>query len=276
MSYDDFKKQKEKEERAQMIKEAKGLATIIGAVIIGAVILWFSVPFYIVQPGITSIHMRLGKVVHAHDKSGIYFKYPIIDSIIYINNKIRKKTIETTALSKDLQSVSVGIAINYRVTDPVSLYRTVGIEFPKIILFPYAQESIKAGIAKYTAEDLIQYRHEVKEKVLVDLKARLEPLHINLIDINFVHSDFSRDFIAAVEHKQIAEQESKRSKNLSEKIKEEANQSRVKADAEAYALKIKRDMATPEILQLKAIEKWDGKLPQVSSGTIPFLNLNIK
>ena len=239
-----------------------------------------SFAFYIVNPGFTAIHLRLGKVVQVQEASGAYLKAPLIDSIIYINNRICKSVIETTALSKDLQSVSIGVAINYKINNAVKLYETVGTDFEKIIIDPFAQESIKAVVAKYTAEDLIQYRHDAKDKVYLELHNRLLPLHISLIDFNFVHSDFSPDFIKAVEEKQIAEQTAKTAKNLTEKVKEEAVQIKSKADAEAYSLKAKKEAVTPELIALKkadallkAIEKWDGKLPRVAGGNTPFINL---
>ncbi|MFZ5953853.1 MAG: prohibitin family protein [Candidatus Dependentiae bacterium] len=236
--------------------------------------------FYIVEPGYTALHLRLGQIISAHEASGWYVKAPIIDSVIYINNRICKSVIETTALSKDLQTVSIGVAINYKINNAVALYQTVGTNFEQVIIDPFAQESIKAVVAKYTAEDLIQYRHDAKEKVSSELKERLLPLNITLIDFNFVHSDFSPDFIKAVEEKQIAEQSAKTARNLTEKVKEEALQTKSKAEAEAYALKVKKEAVTQELIELKkaealvkAIEKWDGKLPQVAGGNTPFINL---
>ncbi|KKP35993.1 MAG: Membrane protease subunit, stomatin/prohibitin [candidate division TM6 bacterium GW2011_GWF2_32_72] len=237
--------------------------------------------FYIVQPGYSALQLRLGKIVNMQNAAGGYLKVPFLDKVIFINNRICKSVIETTALSKDLQSVSIGVAINYQIENALKLYEAVGTDFEKVIIDPFAQESIKAVVAKYTAEDLIQFRHEAKEKVSLELRDRLGVHNIRLIDFNFVHSDFSPDFIKAVEDKQIAEQSAKMAKNLTEKVKEEAIQTRARAEAEAYAMKIKKESATKELIelqnieaQLKAINKWDGKLPQVSGGATPFINLN--
>ena len=116
-----------------------------------------------------------------------------------------------------------------------------------------------------------------------ELKERLAPLNITLIDFNFIHSDFSREFIHAVEEKQIAIQSAITAKNLTEKVKEEVLQTRSRAEAEAYALKIKKESVTPDLIelkkieaQLKAIEKWDGRLPQVSGDSTPFINIGLR
>ncbi len=229
--------------------------------------------FYVVHPGETVIRLRIGKIQSCDSEAGTYFKYPLIDTLLYFDNRIQKSTIETTALTKDLQSVSIGITLNYRILDVINLYKNVGSKFERIIVEPFAQETIRAVVAQFTAENLIQYRHEAKEQVFSDLRERLKPLFVLLVDFNFVHLDFSPDFIKAVERKQIAVQESITAKNYTEKVTEEALQTMKRADAEAYSLKIKKESVTPELIELLKIEKWNGVLPTVSGSTTPFISL---
>jgi prohibitin 2 len=229
--------------------------------------------YYVVNPGYTALHLRMGRIIEARINSGMYFCIPFIDDIIYINNRICKAEISTTALSKDLQSVSADVAINYRINDAIKLYKTVGTNFEAVILDPFSQESIKAIVARFTAEDLIRIRHTAKEEVFNELKDRLDPVYIELVDFNFVHLDFTPQFIHAVEEKQIAEQTAKTAHNLSEAVKEEALQTKTRAEAEAYALNIKKSCTSPEIIELKKIEKWDGKLPQYYGSTMPMMSL---
>jgi len=235
---------------------------------------------YIVNPGFTAIQLRMGRIEKVVTESGFYFKAPMVDEIIQIDNRINKVPIETPAMSRDLQSVQIGMVINYRVKDAVKLYQEVGVDFKNIIIDPFTQESVKAVVAKFTAEDLIQFRHEAKEKVISELNARLSMQHISLIDFNFIHLDFSPDFIHAVEEKQIAEQSAKTAKNLTEKIKEEALQNRTRAEAEAYAFQLKKESVSGDLIHLKeveaqlmAIEKWNGVLPHITGQTIPMIPL---
>lgn len=246
-----------------------------------AIILITNPPFYVVNPGYTALHMRMGRFIESNATSGCYPKIPLLDTIVFIDNRICKSVIETTALSKDLQTVSIGVAINYKIENALRVYQTIGTDFERVIIDPFAQESVKAVVAKYTAEDLIQYRHDAKDKVFAELKDRLNSLSIALIDFNFIHSDFSSDFIRAVEEKQIAEQSAKTARNLTEKVKEEALQIKSRAEAEAYALNAKKEAVTAELIALKkadalikAIEKWNGVLPRVSGGQTPLLNIS--
>ena len=46
------------------------------------------------------------------------------------------------------------------------------------------------------------------------------------------------------------------------------------AKAEAEAQRLLRQTLTGEIIELRAIEKWDGTLPQVTDGgSVPFINV---
>lgn len=243
----------------------------IMALIVG---FYFLKPFYILEPGFTAIQLRMGKIIGVYKEGGIYFKAPVIDSVVTIPNGIIKTAIETSALSKDLQAISIGIDVNYRYIDEAELYKATRGRAEEIILVPFCHESIKAVIACYTAEDLIQNRHSAKERIYTDLKERLRPHFIDFIEVNFSHADFSEDFIKAVENKQIALQESMKAKNLTDKVRETALQTKLTADAEAYAQQVKKQSATKELAQLKAIEKWDGVLPRIVTGNIPFISLD--
>lgn len=254
-------------------KDTIGNLNILWTIPIIITIIFLFKSYFIVDPGYTALHLRMGKIINDNTECGMYFKMPVIDSIIYINNRICKAEISTTALSKDLQTVTADVAINYRVNNAIKLYKTVGTDFDKVILNPYSQESIKAIVARFTAEDLIRIRNQAKDEVFHELKDRLDPVFIELIDFNFVHLDFTPQFIHAVEEKQIAEQTAKTAHNLTEQVKEEALQTKTRADAEAYALNVRKNCTTPEIIALKKIEKWDGRLPNVYGSSLPMLSL---
>lgn len=251
--------------------EKLAIRSVVALVIVAVMI--SMMPYYQIDPGITGLHLRFGNIINVRREGGLYPKIPFIDTILEMPNGIQKCSIETSALSKDLQAISIGIDVNYKYVNEVELYKATRGEPEKIVLIPFCHESIKSIIAQYTAEDLIQNRHEAKDKIYNDLKSRLVPHYIDFVEVNFAHADFSREFIHAVESKQIALQEAMKAKNLTEKVKETATQTRLMADADAYAQQIKKMSATKELAQLKAIEKWDGVLPRIVSGAIPFIEI---
>lgn len=260
-----------------------------GCLFIIALLCLVGSPYYIVEPGETAIRIRFGSIIDAQKESGLYTKAPFIDDIIHMNNRIQAFQVTTQGgLSKDLQSVGSSFLINYKIDDAIALYKSVGTDFEKVIIEPFAWECIKSGLAKFTAEHLVQFRDETRDIICKELKEKLKPYNITLVEVNFVSAIFSAEFMHAVEQKQIADQAAKTSKNLTEKIKEEALQTktvaeaevysmRIKAEAEAYALRIKRENLTRDLIELKKIESWNGELPRVVCGTGTMFNLgNIK
>ena len=59
-------------------------------------------------------------------------------------------------------------------------------------------------------------------------------------------------------------------------VQAQAQQAIAEAQGKAQALNIEGAAirTNPEVLRIRAIEKWDGKLPQVTSGGVPFINLD--
>lgn len=219
--------------------------------------------FYVINPGFSAVHTRLGRIVQAPKVSGYYFKVPGIDTVTPLDLRIRKAVIKTEAFSHDLQTVDIEVAINHRIEDPWLIYKNIGADYERIVIDPFTQESVKAIVAMFTAENLTQNRNKAKEMVNDDLRKALQRVHIHLVDFNFIHADFHHDFIKSVENKQIAEQKAKQAKFETESMRETAIQIQTRAEAEAHALKVQKDAVTPQLTLLKAIEKWNGILPRV-------------
>jgi regulator of protease activity HflC (stomatin/prohibitin superfamily) len=134
---------------------------------------------------------------------------------------------------------------------------------------------LKAVMAKYTAQEIITKRGEVKAGVDYFLTTRLRHYHIEIDNIFLVYVHFSQRFSNAVEAKQIAEQEAKKAGFVTLRTLKEAETKVNLAKGEAQALMLVRETLTPELLEKQAIEKWDGKLPMiVGNGDTKFLDLS--
>ena len=197
-------------------------------------------------------------------QSGALVKAPWpVQSLITFDIKTQKDQAEAAASSADLQDVNVTLVTNYHI-DPAKvgeLYSTVGTDYKSRIVDPAIQESIKATTAQYNVAEMITKRPELKEKALAALKARLESRGIFVEDISIVNLGFSPSFTHAIEQKQVAEQQAQQAKYGLEK-----------AQVDARANAVQQAALTSEILQKMAIDKWDGHLPQATSGT-PFINI---
>jgi len=223
--------------------------------------------FVIVNAGERGVLMEFGKVQETILEEGIHPIIPLVNTVQKLSVRVQKQEISAEASSKDLQDVFADVALNWHIIPEEAnlIFQQIGNEIAIIdrIINPAVEEVLKAVIAKYTAEEIITKRGEVKESVDISLTNRLTSYHIAVDDISLVHVHFSAQFSAAVESKQIAEQEAKRADFVAKKAIKQAEAKVNLARGEAEAEKLLRENLTPEILQKEAIEKWNGTLPLV-------------
>lgn len=270
-----------KNEVEMMIEKIKGLGKLI-IIPIAILLLFITQPWVIVGPGQRGVLMRLGAVQKGVLAEGFHFKLPFIDSAVKMNVQVQKNEAKAEAASKDLQIVSTVIATNYHLIPEAvdEVYQKIGVAFEEKVIQPAVQEVIKAVTAKYTAEELIAKRGEVSSAIRSALAERLVVFNIKVIEVSVAEFNFARTFNEAIEAKQVAEQQVAKARNELERIKVENEQKISQAKAEAEGLKIQRQEITESLLRLreienqrKAVEKWDGKLPNVTGGTIPFIQV---
>lgn len=173
-----------------------------------------------------------------------------------------------------MQIVTSSVALNFYLAKSKAniIFQELGLAYKRTIIGPTIQESLKSTIAKFNAEEVITLRPKVKQMIFEDIKTRLEKNNIIVTDFSIVDFSFSSEFNKAIEEKQIAEQSALRAVNDLERIKTEAEQVEVKAledakakieiaKAEAQAQELLRKTISDQIIQLRAIEKWNGVLP---------------
>jgi regulator of protease activity HflC (stomatin/prohibitin superfamily) len=230
-------------------------------------------PFVIVNAGERGVLMQFGKVQEKILGEGIHPIIPLINTVQKLSIRVQKQEISAEASSKDLQDVFTDVALNWHIIpdEANAIFQEIGDENAVVerIINPAVEEVLKAVMAKYTAEEIITKRGEVKAGVDTLLTTRLTSYHIKVDDISLVHVHFSERFGEAVETKQVAEQEAKRAEFVAQKAVKEAETRVNLAKGEAEAQRLLRETLTSEVLQKQAIEKWDGKLPTIigSNGT---------
>jgi regulator of protease activity HflC (stomatin/prohibitin superfamily) len=155
------------------------------------------------------------------------------------------------------------------------------MQYKERIIDPAVQECVKAVTARFTAAELITQREKVRVEIQEMLKQRLQTYGIVVDDFSIVNFKFSDQFTQAIEAKQTAEQLALKAQRDLERVKVEAEQKITQAKAEAEALRLQKQNVTPELIKLrqieatmKAIEKWDGHLPQITTGAVPFIDVS--
>lgn len=239
-------------------------------------ILWMS--FVIIRPGTRGVLVTLGAVQEETWDEGLHMKIPFMQKIKRINVQTQKIEAPADGASKDLQDVQTTIALNFHV-DPSAastLYQTVGRDYVSRIIAPAIEESVKASTALFTAEELIKRRVEVREATQKSIKERLEQYNIIVDSFSIINFQFSASFDRAIEAKVTAEQQALEEQNRLKQIEFQAQQKIVQATAEAEAIRIRGAALSenPKLVELEAVEKWDGVLPVYQlGGATPFINI---
>lgn len=246
-------------------KAGKIVGGVIGAVVVAAVA--FN-SFAIVDAGHSGVVLTLGKVSEQVLGEGLHFKAPFIQSIVQVDNRVLKAEVDCSSASKDLQTVSSTIALNYRVRNDASasIYKDVGMGYENVIIAPAIQECVKAVTAKYTAEQLITERQIISDQMKELLNEKISSYGIEIEIFNIISFEFTAEYNAAIEAKQTAQQNALKAEQDLQRIKVEAEQTIAQAEAEAEAYRLKSEQITPQMIAMEYIDKWDGKLPTVAGG----------
>jgi regulator of protease activity HflC (stomatin/prohibitin superfamily) len=270
------------------VSPAPGRATFIGK-LVGAVVLvvlLFTLlsPFTVIPAGHRGVVTTFGKVSEDVLDEGIHLIIPVVNTVHKIDVRIQKGEGQGEAASKDLQTIHTTVALNYHLKpERVALtFQDIGglREVEERIILPSTQEAVKAITARYTAEELVAKREEVRNHIKSFLVDRLGRHGILVDEFSVTNFDFSKSFNEAIEAKTTAEQLKLKAERDLQRIRVEAEQKVAQAEAEAKALRLQKQEITPELIKLReieaqrlAIEKWNGQLPSVTGGTVPFINV---
>jgi regulator of protease activity HflC (stomatin/prohibitin superfamily) len=241
-------------------------------------------PWVQVGAGERGIVLNFGAVQDKVLNEGIHFRVPVMQEVVLMDIKIHKVVTDAASASSDLQDVALSVALNYHILPEKAnlVYQTIGVEFKERMIDPAIQEVMKAVSARYTAEELITKRPAVSAEMQESLTKRLLLSNISVDAFSIVSFSFSKIFTDAIEAKQTAEQNALKAKRDLDRIRVEAEQTIAAATAEAEALRLQKMNISPDLIELrkieanlKAIEKWNGILPQVTgAGAVPFIGVS--
>jgi len=260
---------------------APKLGLIKFAVIALAVIVILSGALVIVGPGQRGVLLNFGAVSPDVWGEGLHFKVPMYQNVVTMDVRVQKEVTEAAAASKDLQDTHSTIAVNFNIIPDKAgwVFQNIGMGYKSRVIDPVTQEVVKAVTAKYTALELITMREKVRSELKEMLTDRLLAYNISVVDVSIVDFKFSAQFTQAIENKQTAEQLALKAQRDLERVKIEAQQKVTQAQAEAEALRLQRQNVTPELIELRRIEaaqeairKWNGVLPNVTGGALPFID----
>ena len=266
------------------------IISIIALITIGIVI---SSSVQIVEAGNRGVLLHWSAVDTASPplEEGLHFVVPFQDSVVNMEVRTLKFVKETSSASRDLQTVSTEVTVNYRPLPNLvnTLYKEVGLEYESRVIQPAVEEVVKQVTARYNAEELITKRPLVKADIEQEITSRLEVYNIRTDVISITDFQFSPLFAQAIESKVEAEQKALKAENDLRRIEVEARQLEAQAkgtaaaniaeaDGEAEAIRIISEALekNPYYLEWLKTQEWDGKLPLVvGDGGTPFIQIPV-
>ena len=220
------------------------------------------------------LHWNAVDLTVAPLQEGLHFVTPFADSVVQMEIRTLKFVKATSAASKDLQTVSTEITVNYH-PSPNSvhrLYQTVGLDYENRIITPTVEEVVKQVTANYNAEELITKRPQVKADITADIASRLNEFDVVTEIVSITDFQFSSLFAQAIESKVEAEQKAQKAENDLIRIEVEARQLAAQAEGlaaaniaeaqgESAAIKIINEALSnnPHYLEWLKTQAWDGK-----------------
>jgi regulator of protease activity HflC (stomatin/prohibitin superfamily) len=243
--------------------------------------------FGLVPAGHRGVVLLWGSVEKRIMGEGLNFKVPIAETIIKVDVKVQPHPFkEIDASSKEYQNVRMTGMMNFHI-DPAyvnDLYQKVGLDFADKVIDPAFNDFVKEVVPTYPIGEILPKREEIRQRAMKKLGDNLSRYHIIVDDIYFANIRFSPEYEKAIEAKQVAQQQVETQRQVLAQREIEAQQKVATAKGEAESIHVvaqgqaKANDAlsrsiSPILVQYKGIEKWNGTLPQVSGGAVPFIDL---
>ena len=265
------------------------LVLIVLIVIVALIAIFNS--FSVVNEGFIGVKYRFGKIVNSSLTAGLNFHIPFIEEIKPVDVREQIYEVETDAYTSDTQTVDqLKLKLNYCYdgTQLPEIIRSIGVEnVVTKLLVPNVAKISKDEIGKVKAEDLVQNRSTVQNAIYESLKETLSSQGIQVTAFAIENISFDDAFEQSIQAKVIAAQDALKMQNKTAEREEEAKQKviaaraeadsqKIKADAEAYAIRQVQDQLknSPNYIDYMKIQQWDGKLPAAVGDVNPFIAID--
>lgn len=290
----------------------KQVKIITAAVIAVILIVTAILSVYRVDTGEVALITQYGKIVRT-ENAGLHLKSPLENKTIF---NLREQALSygdqnatdeivggKTAYTKDQQTVTAGINVTYRLTDPAKIYSEFGSSENLInnIVNRRVHQTLEIVFSRYRVLEVSEHRQQISNEYFRELKESLAGFLIDITSAQLI-IQFDKSYEAMLaksqesnveyqkqqrllEAKRIEVQRSELEAEMNAKIKRmnaaaEADRVRALAQAEADAIRLKGEMLekNPNIVHLNAIDKWNGQLPvqMIPGSTVPFINVGVK
>lgn len=191
-------------------------------------------------------------------EEGTHFVFPWVEHPIIYDVRARPNVVRDTSGSRDLQMINIGLRVLTRPDTKAlpEIYRTLGHDWSERVLPSIIQETLKTVVAQYNAAQLLTERENVANDIKYLLKKRALQFNIFFDDVSITQLTFGNLYMAAIEAKQVAQQEAERAKFIVDKAEQDKKSAIIKAQGDAEAARLVGEAVAhnPAFLTLRRLE----------------------
>ncbi|MEP7137213.1 MAG: prohibitin family protein [Chloroflexota bacterium] len=262
--------------RASRNQPAKGLNSVVVILLVAALLLTAA------GAGLVFLQANeYGVVISAFQPNGyrttaltpgLHWIIPFVESVQKYSIAKQTYTMATTssegavqgddsiqARTKDGQQIFIDASVIYAAdpTQLIQLHITWQNRYEENVVRPISRAAIRNAVSQFGVEELVSTkRSELEQTIRDEIQTKLKENNIIMSDFLLRNIRFSDEYAAAVEQKQVAEQQAQQAKFVVESKKQEAEQARQTAQGQADAAVIAaKGAAEAQLIQADAQAK---------------------
>jgi membrane protease subunit HflC len=158
---------------------------IVAALILGGLTIAYGSIFTVYQTQ-QALVIRLGRPVEVITDAGLHFKFPLIDRIVEIDNRvINLESPEQEVIASDQTRLVIDAFARYKITRPLDFYRTVGsIKEADSRVLALLNSAIRRVVGEATLIDVVRNdRSALMTRVSKQLEARAQGFGLAVVDV---------------------------------------------------------------------------------------------